>query len=86
MDLFTSVKKKCWVTDNAMKAVAKENSDARFFYYLLKNYNLGRLKGGSGQPLLNQSIINSIRPFFPEVLFNFIFLVLSSPTFQPIRS
>ena len=51
---------KCWVTDNAMKAIAKENSDARFFYYLLKKYDLGRLKVGSGQPLLNQSIINSI--------------------------
>ncbi len=50
----------CWVTDNAMKAIVKGNNNAIFFYYLLKEYKLGRMRGGSGQPLLNQSIINSI--------------------------
>jgi type I restriction enzyme, S subunit len=49
-----------WVTDNAIKGNAKENVNSLFLYYLLNILGLNKHAGGSGQPLINQSILNSI--------------------------
>jgi type I restriction enzyme S subunit len=49
-----------WVTDNAIKGNAKEKNDPYFLYYLLGTLRLNERAGGSGQPLINQSILNSI--------------------------
>ena len=49
-----------WVTDNAIKGNAKGNTNPRFLFYLLKTLGLNERAGGSGQPLINQSILNSI--------------------------
>ncbi|NMM50750.1 restriction endonuclease subunit S [Marinigracilibium pacificum] len=50
----------CWVTDNAIKAVVKEENSAKYLYYKLISFNLNKLQIGTGQPLLNQSILKSI--------------------------
>jgi type I restriction enzyme S subunit len=50
----------CWVTDNAIKAHVIDNNSDRFFYYLLQTLDLNQRQAGSGQPLLNQAILNSI--------------------------
>jgi len=56
----------CWVTDNAIYALPKGENDPKFFYYLLSNLNLNQWRSGSGQPLLNQSILNSISVKVPS--------------------
>lgn len=58
-------KQKCWITDNAIRATAKDRNDARFAYYLLRTLNLNNMRGGSGQPLLNQSILSGIEVAIP---------------------
>lgn len=58
-------KTSCWITDNAIKAIAKESNDPLFLYYLLKHLNLNTWRSGSGQPLINQAILNSIPIFAP---------------------
>lgn len=50
---------KCWVSDNAISATSKINSNM-FTYYLLKNLNLNERSEGTGQPLLTQKILNNI--------------------------
>ena len=50
----------CWVTDNAIRANAIEGNDTRFLYYLLHALRLNDRQAGSGQPLLNQTILSSI--------------------------
>jgi type I restriction enzyme, S subunit len=60
-------KEECWVTDNAIKAVAKKGGHSRYFFDLLKTCDLGRLRAGSGQPLLNQSILGSIEIEIPPI-------------------
>ena len=57
---------KCWVTDNAIRAVAKNGNDPRFLYYLLGTLALNNRRAGSGQPLLNQDILSSIPTSVPE--------------------
>ncbi|MGZ8067386.1 restriction endonuclease subunit S [Aeromonas salmonicida] len=57
---------KCWVTDNAIACVAKSNEPADFWFYLLGYLNLNQYRSGSGQPLLNQSILNSIKCSIPS--------------------
>ncbi|MFT8506351.1 restriction endonuclease subunit S [Acetobacter sp.] len=49
-------KRPCWVTDNAIICKSKNNDDL-FWYYALLNLNLSRLSSGSGQPLINQSVL-----------------------------
>ena len=49
-----------WITDNAIKGIAKNDNDPFFLYYLLKHLDLNSMSSGSGQPLINQSILNSI--------------------------
>ena len=58
-------KYRCWVTDNAIRATAKDDNDARFAYYLLCTLNLNNMRAGSGQPLLNQSILSSVDVLVP---------------------
>ncbi len=52
---------KCWVTDNAMSAEMLEKKNNLYLLELLKTARLNDRRGGSGQPLLNQSILRSIR-------------------------
>ena len=54
-------KSRCWVTDNAIRAEAINGNEPRYLYYLLNSLNLNHWRGGSGQPLLNQTILNSIK-------------------------
>lgn len=56
---------KCWVTDNAIIGSVKVNNDSKFLYYLLLNLKLNQHRSGSGQPLLNQGILNSLRTIVP---------------------
>ena len=50
----------CWVTDNAIKGTARTGADARYCYYLLLTRDLHSLRGGSGQPLINQTSLKSL--------------------------
>ena len=54
-------KEKCWVTDNAIIGKANENSVSEYLFYLLKRLELNRHRGGSGQPLLNQTVLYNIK-------------------------
>ena len=56
----------CWVTDNAIRANAIDANDPRFLYYLLQTLRLNNWRAGSGQPLLNQSILSSIHVAVPD--------------------
>ncbi len=49
-----------WVTDNALICRAKNPAETRYWYYALLSCRLNRLRAGSGQPLLNQSILRSV--------------------------
>ena len=51
---------KHWVSDNAISAINKNNSDIVFIYYLLKTLNLNKRHIGTSQPLLTQEILNGI--------------------------
>ena len=55
----------CWVTDNAIQANAIDENDARFLLYLLQTLRLNGWRAGSGQPLLNQTILSSIPVVVP---------------------
>ena len=44
----------CWVSDNAIIAKAKENSDQAFIYYYFRSVDFSPLVQGSTQPLLTQ--------------------------------
>lgn len=57
---------KCWISDNAIAALPKENISLFFLYYLLKNLQLNKMCIGSGQPLLTQGILNSIEVSIPD--------------------
>jgi type I restriction enzyme S subunit len=59
-------KQKCWVTDNAIRAVAKDDNDPIFLFYLLGTLSLNSWRAGSGQPLLNQDILSRIPAFVPS--------------------
>lgn len=56
----------CWVTDNAIICETKGTEDQSYWYYFLKQLKLNRLQAGSGQPLLNQTILNTISVQVPE--------------------
>jgi len=56
----------CWVTDNAIRATAKNDNDPAFLFYLLKHLNLNSWRSGSGQPLINQTTLNAIETLIPE--------------------
>ncbi len=60
--------KPCWVTDNAIRATAKNGNDPSFLFYLLKQLNLNNWRSGSGQPLINQATLNAIEVCIPPPL------------------
>lgn len=53
-------KEKCWISDNAISAMAKDKNSTEYLYYLLSSLNLNRHHIGGAQPLMTQGIINSI--------------------------
>ena len=55
----------CWVTDNAIRAKAMNGNDARFLFYMLHTLRLNDFQTGSGQPLLNQTILSQIPATVP---------------------
>ena len=52
--------KPIWISDNTIGVVPRENVDSYYLYYYLKSLRLNERASGSAQPLINQSIINSI--------------------------
>ena len=59
-------KKKCCVTDNAIIGLPKAKGESEFWYFLLTKLQLNSYRSGSGQPLVNQSTLNSIPIEIPE--------------------
>ena len=57
----------CWVSDNAIKAMCKENIDLGYLYYLLSSLHLNERRIGTSQPLLTQNILNNIEVEIPEL-------------------
>ena len=57
----------CWITDNAIRAKAVGENDSKFFLYLLQSLGLNEWRSGSGQPLLNQTILSSIPTALPPL-------------------
>lgn len=55
----------CWVTDNAIRAKVLPGTHPYFMYSLLRMLDLNRWRAGSGQPLLNQTILSAIRVRMP---------------------
>jgi type I restriction enzyme S subunit len=53
-------KGKCWVSDNAIAGVHKQQGSNEYNFYLLKCLSLNRQQIGSSQPLLTQGILNNI--------------------------
>lgn len=58
---------KCWVSDNAIMAKNKHNTNIKFIYYLLKFLKLNARSIGTGQPLLTQEILNNIEILLPPL-------------------
>ena len=55
----------CWVTDNAIRATALGLNHPKFLFSLLTTLRLHDRRHGSAQPLINQSILSSIRTSVP---------------------
>ncbi|MDE5620052.1 MAG: restriction endonuclease subunit S [Ruminococcus sp.] len=60
-------KNECWVSNNAIAVLPKNNNDMQFIYYLLKTLNLNKRHIGTGQPLLTQNILNEIELYIPDI-------------------
>lgn len=60
---------KFWASDNTIVAYPRNSNEGhtKFFYYLLKFLNLNRWAGGAAQPLLTQSVLNSIEAKVPSL-------------------
>lgn len=58
---------KCWVSDNAISAMPKDNMDIIYTYYLLKTLKLNQRHIGTSQPLLTQEILNKIDCNIPSI-------------------
>ena len=56
-----------WITDNAISCISKNNTNIKFLYYLLNTIPLREMAGGSAQPLINQSILNSVEIKLPSL-------------------
>ena len=57
---------RCWVSDNAIAALPKADTDITYVYYLLKSLNLNKRHIGTSQPLLTQEILNRIECRIPS--------------------
>lgn len=55
----------CWVTDNAIRAKAVNGNNAKFLFYMLHTLRLNDFRAGSGQPLINQTILSQISATIP---------------------
>lgn len=53
-------KNPCWISDNAIAALVKDNADIEYCYYLLQSQRLNERRIGTSQPLLTQGILNKI--------------------------
>ncbi|MCZ2277369.1 MAG: restriction endonuclease subunit S [Bacteroidia bacterium] len=60
--------KPIWVSDNALAARPKNNSNAKFLYYFLKNIDLNSFAEGSSHPLVTQTLLNSLDIFITDDL------------------
>ncbi len=58
---------RCWVSDNAIIALPKNNADLKYIYYLLSSLYLNKRCIGTSQPLLTQEILNGIETFIPKL-------------------
>lgn len=59
-------KNDCWISDNAIGAYVRNNTDIVYAYYLLKSQCLNERRIGTSQPLLTQEILNNIEvPILP---------------------
>ena len=56
---------KCWISDNAISAQSKINTNM-FSYYVLNDLKLNERSEGTGQPLITQGLLNGIRITIPE--------------------
>ncbi len=52
--------KPIWISDNALSAKPKNNYNAKYLFYFLKNLQLNNQAQGSSHPLVTQSLLNSI--------------------------
>ena len=60
--------KPIWVSDNALYTIPKNETDAKFLYYLLKSMGLNSQAEGSSHPLLTQTLLNSLDVFVTDSL------------------
>lgn len=58
-------KKACWVTDNAIIGALRNKDESNFWYFLLTRLDINSMSSGSGQPLINQKILNNIQVRVP---------------------
>ncbi|EDV4224645.1 restriction endonuclease subunit S [Salmonella enterica subsp. enterica] len=58
-------KKACWVTDNAIIGALRNKDESNFWYFLLTRLDINAMSSGSGQPLINQKILNNIQVRVP---------------------
>lgn len=56
---------KCWINDNAMMAVSKDEA-LYYLYWLLNTLSLNSKSEGSSQPLLTQTILTQIDCIIPD--------------------
>ena len=61
-------RKECWISDNAIQAINRDNSDLIYDYYLLKSLRLNERRIGTSQPLLTQEILNRIVINCPDIM------------------
>jgi type I restriction enzyme S subunit len=57
---------RCWVSDNAIMAKARDKTDLKYLYYLLIFLQLNKRHIGTSQPLLTQGILNNIEVNVPD--------------------
>ncbi len=58
---------KCWISDNAILAKAKEDFDSKFLYYNMIYQNFHNLRTGSSQPLLTQGTLKKVQINCPNL-------------------
>jgi len=60
--------KPIWVSDNALYAIPKNNTDAKFLYYLLKSMDLNNQAEGSSHPLLTQTLLSALNVLITDCI------------------
>lgn len=55
-----------WVSDNAIVSKSKDEHMNIYLYLFMKNNNLNRYSGGSGQPLMTQDLLKRIKVLLPK--------------------